>query len=153
MNAKKYAFTMIELILVIVILGILAAVALPRLSATRDDAIVSRLANNIMSGVSEIAAYAMSNSVVDNNLTVMSKAIKSMENTGDAIVSDNKAEIKAGSISDCVIISVDSNDTTGIDTLNIGFSSADSDGICLSLQSSIDASEYPMKLRGNSVVY
>ena len=35
---SKLAFTMIELIFVIVIIGILAGVAIPRLSATRDDA-------------------------------------------------------------------------------------------------------------------
>lgn len=34
----RYAFTMIELIFVIVILGILAAFAIPRLSLTREDA-------------------------------------------------------------------------------------------------------------------
>jgi len=41
---KKCGFTMIELIFVIIILGILAAVAIPKLAATRDDAkIVSAL--------------------------------------------------------------------------------------------------------------
>ena len=38
---QKRAFTMIELIFVIIILGILAAVAVPKLAATRNDAIVS----------------------------------------------------------------------------------------------------------------
>ena len=38
----KKAFTMIELIFVIVILGILASVAIPKLSATRDDAMIAK---------------------------------------------------------------------------------------------------------------
>lgn len=36
----RLAFTMIEMIFVIVILGILAAVAIPRLAASRDDAVL-----------------------------------------------------------------------------------------------------------------
>lgn len=39
----KKAFTMIELVFVIVVLGILAAVAVPRLVGTRDDAIITKL--------------------------------------------------------------------------------------------------------------
>jgi general secretion pathway protein G len=36
------AFTMVELVFVIVILGILAAVAIPRLAASRDDAMLTK---------------------------------------------------------------------------------------------------------------
>jgi len=39
---SKKAFTMIELVFVIVVIGILAAVAIPRLAATRDDAIITK---------------------------------------------------------------------------------------------------------------
>jgi general secretion pathway protein G len=41
------AFTMIETIFVIVIIGILAAVAIPKLAATRDDANAVKIANAV----------------------------------------------------------------------------------------------------------
>jgi|WetSurMetagenome_2_1015567.scaffolds.fasta_scaffold1195175_1 general secretion pathway protein G len=45
----KKAFTMIELVFVIVIIGILASVAIPRLAATRDDAEVAKAKATIAS--------------------------------------------------------------------------------------------------------
>jgi len=46
---KKNAFTMIELVFVIVVLGILAAIAIPKFSATRVDAQVSKGRSDISS--------------------------------------------------------------------------------------------------------
>ena len=54
---KRAGFTMIELIFVIVILGILAAVAIPKLSATRDDAKISKMATNLSTVVSDAGNY------------------------------------------------------------------------------------------------
>lgn len=54
---KKFssAFTMIELVFIIVILGILAGIAIPRLAATRNDAQVAKIRGDvaaIRSGIS-----------------------------------------------------------------------------------------------------
>ena len=48
---------MIELIFVIVILGILASVAIPRLAATREDAEISAAVANLRTLVSDATAY------------------------------------------------------------------------------------------------
>ncbi len=41
-SASKKAFTMVELIFVIVVIGILAGIAVPRFAASRDDAFISK---------------------------------------------------------------------------------------------------------------
>lgn len=48
-HATRPAFTMIEIIFVIVILGVLATVAFPRLAASRDDAELVKGRNDIAS--------------------------------------------------------------------------------------------------------
>ena len=53
----KKGFTMIELIFVIVILGILASVAIPRLAGTRADAEVATTVANLRTLLSDLNSY------------------------------------------------------------------------------------------------
>ena len=50
----RKAFTMIELIFTIVIIGILAAVSIPKLSATRDDAVVVSEITSLKQSISNL---------------------------------------------------------------------------------------------------
>ena len=45
----KNAFTMIELVFVIVVIGILAMIAIPKFSATRDDAVITKAKTTVAS--------------------------------------------------------------------------------------------------------
>ena len=54
---KRSGFTMIELVFVIVILGILASVAIPKLAATRDDANIAKASTELSSLISDMGSY------------------------------------------------------------------------------------------------
>lgn len=74
----KRAFTIVELVFIIVILGILAVVIVPKLAATKTDAQISKFTIDLTVYITEIAAYytakgeladikEMSHSITDTN--------------------------------------------------------------------------------------
>lgn len=147
---KRDAFTMIELVFIIVIIGVLTAVVIPYLTATRDDAKASSLAQSIMGGAAEVGEYAVANESVKPDLTRMSNAYYSLVTAGDALndPTNSKITVKFGNIDNCITVQVVS--TGDVDTLTIT-KGAGGDMKCDKLHNLIGEKDYPMLLRGTHV--
>ncbi len=148
----KSAFTLIEVVFVIVILGVLAAVAIPKLAATRDNAYISKITYNIMTIAQEVSSSAIAKGSVDSNLSKGSNVLAMLLSVGEAQLNipTKEATVKAGNVSDCVKFQVVAS---GIDeNLTISFNPHGGDTICEGVQSLIDVSKYPIILKGQHVV-
>lgn len=65
---RRLGFTMIELVFIIVILGILAAVAVPKMIMSRDDACYAKLRANLSEAQSDISREATKQFMKGNTL-------------------------------------------------------------------------------------
>jgi len=74
-HSMRAGWTMIELILIIVIIGILAAVAISRLAATRDDAKLSADVSNMNICLRSTAANYTATGVMDINISSCNEVI------------------------------------------------------------------------------
>jgi len=88
----KNAFTMIELIFVIVIIGILASVAIPKLTATRDDAFQSTLMANTRICVNDLI---MGYKGLGNTLNIESvpACVKARENGASIVYTQDSVRV------------------------------------------------------------
>ena len=101
----KKGFTMIELIFVIVILGILASVAIPRLAATREDAEISAAVANLRTLVSDVSAYytakgEFGSTTKWSEITNVPLTNATTDNTAGNATAD--ANLKVGDANDCI---------------------------------------------------
>ena len=114
----KKGFTMIELIFVIVILGILASVAIPRLVGTRDEAEISAALANLRTLVSDASAYyaakgdfkktGATTAATWGEITSVPLTITNGANTTSAgeTVATTAANLKVGDVNDCITVTL-----------------------------------------------
>jgi general secretion pathway protein G len=109
-NNKK-AFSLIELIFIIAVLGIIAAVAVPKLFDSRSSAIVATVKQDVATITNAIQSYYMLNNEIEN----ITDAVNI--NTNVWTVEGTTAEYKSDEDT-CVTISVEDNQlTVSVDNL------------------------------------
>jgi len=122
---KRSGFTMIELIFVIVILGILAAVAIPKLAATRDDAKISKGASEVATAMTDIGSYYTSKGTFGKPADMTNVAISGTVemNTTQNFAMTNYPCIKFQSLPSV-------SGGTQMDTINLQYVAAGADTVC-----------------------
>jgi len=104
----KRGFTMIELIFVIVIIGILAVIAIPKLSATRDDAKIATNLQNLSGCLQDIGAkYTATGKEYDNSINQDFASCKNLADGGCFTVTDPNADATDGNVTATGAISGD----------------------------------------------
>ena len=127
MKNKREAFTLIEIIFVIVILGILATVVIPRLATTRDDAKVAFCTEDITLYMRDLSTYYTSQGKFSLNMKEMTnvaihESIPITENgsSGEYYYVCNKIK-KNISFSDAAVVFHFSNTVDTLGTIRINF--------------------------------
>ena len=119
MKKNKKAFTLIELVFIIVIIGILSAVALPKLTATRDDALIAKSVSTLKVLLMDLDTFYMAQGKKGFNLAKWRDITDSVDYTeADQLVVDSQISINSESNQPCFNVAV-SKDASNQIIINI----------------------------------
>ena len=153
----KKAFTMVELIFVIVIIGILAGVALPQFAATRDDAKISKLAMAIKIFQSELTSGIVSSNRVPQTkaeLEKISNVIKETSNDYAITVINNKIIQFIDTDNGSEICKVLTINDANISNVTLDFSDGNgTSAVCNGVRKLVADGSSNFILAGNTVIY
>ena len=135
------AFSMLELIFVIIVLGILATIAIPKLSATRGDAKAVSIKSDVKLATDSITAYYMAQGNIDD----ISKAV-TLDNSRWTLTSNTNSTNNLAFIfktvsnnKECLRMEIDDIDTTNKTfkiaiAKNASGTSGNNDAVCSKLR-------------------
>lgn len=161
------AFTILELIFVVIILGILATIALPKLSASKDEAEISKALNNLKILVNDLSIYALKNDslsklkemtnvpLANTDLSAISSQIEVPFGVGEdneclklIFIEKNSATILGISSSEAskqaIISAANSKDDSAFE--NVDFSKNSSSKACANLSKNEDFKNFASKI-------
>ena len=127
----KKGFTMIELIFVIVILGVLASVAIPRLAATRDDAEVAKAATNLTTAVSDITAYYTAKGNFNSKSDGTGQKV-TFDKITNALTKEGKLNVKGKTA--CVTVTLPDAAANASSKVEITLDFTEADAVCKTLK-------------------
>ena len=127
----RKGFTMIELIFVIVILGVLASVAIPRLAATRDDAEVAKAATNLTTAVSDLTAYYTAKGHFRSGSASTATKITDFTKLTNALDKNGNLNVKGKTT--CVSVTLPDAATTASGAVELTLNFKGTDAVCKQL--------------------
>ena len=71
MSKLRRGFTLIELLIVVVIIGILAAIAIPKFSSTRERAYIAQVTSDLKIMASQMETYQSNNNMYATNVSLL----------------------------------------------------------------------------------